>query len=505
MPGPKSAASTIRQGQDAAVILVSRDLAPWLADKKFLADLITATGLATACPERRTLSVLSAVVDEVPYYSSKKNDFGSSQGISVLLGKGDFLIPTLWFSEKSQGITPRASLEFRTWKAAWATKLTLPLANTLFTTGQPHTLFATRWAATGEPGPVLRDSVKRTQATIGLPPSVELHDPKSTLRVNLTPVTPPRKILASLGNILSKIEIDGHPAPPSQELESNIPKLLERRRSSLPPDHPPAPVGVWALTIPKDLLRAYPIMESSDSYHPRRLARLRGTDFDWDLLMSRGCQLSKVCEYIPSQGPPGYPRAHHLTHLCEQVSGGGGWGAKKGLLSLDPQTTLATDEDQDMQRFMDSFDQRESSSDEKFVQFFVESFAKAADPQPKAPAQSDGTTSVIGTAGSTFRHGRPEAFETASGLFGAVSETDLFLERRPFWRGPTLPPFKVNASRSHFISTPPFPTASALTSPQGGGHSWHGSPTPKLPWRHPRAWVRGRTEENGEGRQRRRG
>jgi len=43
------------------------------------------------------------------------------------------------------------------------------------------------------------------------------------------------------------------------------------------------------------------------------------------------------------------------------VSGGGGWGAKQGLLSLDPETTYAQPEQNDIDAFVKAFEERNSA------------------------------------------------------------------------------------------------------------------------------------------------
>ncbi len=150
------------------------------------------------------------------------------------------------------------------------------------------------------------------------------------------------------------------------------------------------------------------------------------------------------------------------------MSGGGGWGSKQGLLSLDPQTALATDEDQDMQRFIDSFAEGEASP-EKFVQFFVEPShapGQAVHYQPKVSAQrvdTANTTWVIGTADSGTRPSSKTAststsdtaVETFEDLFGAASEAGLFLKWDPNQASQQHEgAIKVDVPRSHFVSLP---------------------------------------------------
>lgn len=73
------------------------------------------------------------------------------------------------------------------------------------------------------------------------------------------------------------------------------------------------------------------------------------------------------------------------------VSGGGGWGRKQGLLSLDPENTLAESEGQSLEAFVNSWNERGTQSSRgtdigshtlsgnavtpgSYVQFFVQPF-----------------------------------------------------------------------------------------------------------------------------------
>lgn len=151
------------------------------------------------------------------------------------------------------------------------------------------------------------------------------------------------------------------------------------------------------------------------------------------------------------------------------MSGGGGWGPKQGLLSLDPQTTLASDEHQDMQSFIDSFKReaipKTEGDEETFVQFFVEAMpppptitATAADQQQptKTPSHAHWKRPaiMIGTAGSAIGFAPPaHAVEACAGLFGAVSSAGVYLERDAEGDGRPAMTSKLDAPGSYLIST----------------------------------------------------
>lgn len=63
------------------------------------------------------------------------------------------------------------------------------------------------------------------------------------------------------------------------------------------------------------------------------------------------------------------------------MSGGGGWGVKKGLLSLDPQQThFPLSDEEEMQKFMSTMQQSSFAPIGSTIQFFVA--------PPKAPRRS---------------------------------------------------------------------------------------------------------------------
>ena len=173
----------------------------------------------------------------------------------------------------------------------------IPLANTIFRTGQTSTCFAQRFSLTrtADGGVNVRSlhhrSLKNQTIVIqDFPPSPRC----SACIVDLRPITEPRIVKAAVGNILRTLQ-DMHqvkpPFPASQELEAAVAKQRTRRLTS---EQRP---GVWALVQPREVLQT--LRESTESTDLLR-------HFD------SGARLHKI------------------------LSGGGGWGSKQGLLSLDP-------------------------------------------------------------------------------------------------------------------------------------------------------------------------
>ena len=140
-----------------------------------------------------------------------------------------------------------------------------------------------------------------------------------------------------------------------------------------------------------------------------------------------------------------------------KVSGGGGWGLKQGLLSLDPQTRFDSDEDRDVDDFIRAFGEMEglqghaSSSSQSSaivspgsqVQFFT-SVATGFEPGQRLAtlAQSamafppPNSTAVFGTMAPEESEDMPASASTdapielklVQGHFGAVSAAGMFVE-----------------------------------------------------------------------------
>lgn len=149
--------------------------------------------------------------------------------------------------------------------------------------------------------------------------------------IPLKPLTSPRRIAAGMGNILKQLDSDsGEPEGASRELEKVVPKYVE----TLPDSHSRlGNVKVFARITPH-----------SPTVHE-------------DLFTTPG------------------------VRICRVLSGGGGWGSKAGLLSLDPQG------ESDVEEFAENFEnnlfnaaghpgeerrpQTGIAAPGKYVQFFV--------------------------------------------------------------------------------------------------------------------------------------
>ncbi|KAK4165699.1 hypothetical protein QBC43DRAFT_314984 [Cladorrhinum sp. PSN259] len=445
---------------DAAVVLTSKGLASWLDDNDFISRLLG----STAAPRGGRLTLLTAAVDEVPRYD-RNGVFASGEGISILPAQSETMLPSLWSDVRAEtdGFSgtggPKPSLEFQVPYMGHGPKphpslqVTLPLANTIFQTGRSHALSVSEWTSmsgtvdAGNAWTMGSRGEKIVQSVI-LPIGSE-HG--SLLATSLIPLTKPRKIVAGLGNILRQVEIDSAETPASKELEAIIPTLL-KKRSQIPSQETEGasggPIGVWALIIPKEVAEAVSIL---DRYIAPINVKKYKPSAEWELsqitspycgrLLGWGCQLRKI------------------------LSGGGGWGTKQGLLSLDPETTLNAEEHEDLESFIRSFKGEDVAggggivTPGSYVQFFTEGiYPRAYDTKAFHP---NGSAYAIGTASegkkdSTARvEDRKEGWKVESGLFGAVSSEAIYVESDHAELGGFKT--KIDAPSSYMVMVPSLP------------------------------------------------
>ena len=101
------------------------------------------------------------------------------------------------------------------------------------------------------------------------------------------------------------------------------------------------------------------------------------------------------------------------------MSGGGGWGPKKGLLSLDPQQShFALSEEEEMERFVRTMDNSSFAPTGSHIQFFI-------------PAEGTADPSATGIVFGVHsdRSGQEAAVESyvAEGHFGGLSSQGVYI------------------------------------------------------------------------------
>ncbi|KAK0656743.1 hypothetical protein B0T16DRAFT_501373 [Cercophora newfieldiana] len=395
------------QGSDAALILASKSLASWLQDATFVSQILAPLSQSQSPAE---LSVLSAAVDGIPRVSST-GSYSSSDGLAILYGSLDTTLPGLWtnMALKSKGdvSSSQPSLEFHVApleEDSRPLQVTVPVANTVFNNGRPHTMFASRWRTAKGSLPGLLSVVEKTRQVVV---AGNTSSSSSTVVAPLVPLTEARKILAGLGNILRQVEIDLLPAPASKELEDIIPKLL-KARSERCGGRPVGPMEVWALIYPEHVAAS------------QGLPRALGLDADESHEWSRAQEVSRLMPGLLASG----------CHIRKILSGGGGWGLKQGLLSLDPQTKYSTPDEEDIESFIRSFNGEDSGGATvipgSYVQFMVEPFGHP----PKGALQhdtTDGASMVLGAQGAASEQESLSEYQVQQGLFGAISSEGIYI------------------------------------------------------------------------------
>ncbi|CZR51262.1 uncharacterized protein PAC_01137 [Phialocephala subalpina] len=293
------------------VILFTPSLLPWLNDDTFIPKIlkkvshISKAGLENDPPV--VYDVMCACVDGIApeeHYGTFHEQL-ATQGISFLHSPsfkifGYVNSPMLKEkddSDKSPSPTKPAAITFGKGHRR-LDHVTVPLANTIFQNGKPSFFQHTRWDAK-DGQYILRKKWddKRWGSIFAF---AGINKPLFSF-LPARPVTPFRAIESGMGNIVRELRFDGGDVgPASRELETVVSEISESLGGTT--------VDIWALIAPNEVVSA-------------------------------------VAENMPEHGPEyvGFWLDKGAT-ICRVVSGGGGWGPKQGLLSLDPQTTYTTTE-----------------------------------------------------------------------------------------------------------------------------------------------------------------
>ncbi|KAL1960448.1 hypothetical protein VTO42DRAFT_7747 [Malbranchea cinnamomea] len=298
------------------VILITPSFAPWIYDSPSLLQAVIGHIFREwgKLDKDADIYSMAAVVDRLPvplsntspFFRSDTQSFSpqkqrGSEGLSLLFLERGSIIGSISGQLRSgddfaQEPEPNFIYEATTSTGDISTRVRIstPVANTLFSTGQPHTLIAARWRFGGESElPFLRSFRDLTQCTVKWPQVASTIG----LSVPLRRLTGPRRVIASMGNVLREISAnDGteNGIPASSELEIILPKYVK--------DHnlQNQRLAVWALVTPDNLSDTDQSVE---------------TTHDILTLIARGARLHRV------------------------MGGGGGWGKRQGLLSLDPESS----------------------------------------------------------------------------------------------------------------------------------------------------------------------
>lgn len=229
-------------------------------------------------PEPQEVNVLAAVVDGL-LPQSRQGD--PRQGFSICHGKLDHVLPGLWdprdtvaASRPVKGTEPKAALTFpRGFHLLPGTHgtpplpltCTVPLANTIFQNQQPFTLLASHWRRDGHGSPFsMTRLVSKQRQDVGCFDD-DTQGQLSSVAAPVVPITPPRRILAGLGNIVRQIDVGGSPTPASKELEVAVQRIYDGWAS-----FPAEPIGIWALVIPSEVAGSTSLPSFGDWPSPLR-------------------------------------------------------------------------------------------------------------------------------------------------------------------------------------------------------------------------------------------
>ena len=303
------------------VILLTPSFAPWIdSTSPFLEQCVNR--LLEHTPDVRSLSpfhALAAIVDKLPDTRWQSGDesvncngqgSSDSDGISLLFVsaegvKGKAAAPRRIRSSGTEEPalifavdTPSSSMSGSVTQVL-VHEVGLRLANTIFVNGNENTLFSMRWTYDPDLNRLRLDqSVDLSNCTI----TSTANAVHNTFNFPLFPVGQRRKVISGMGNILRQVARSAEddqsdaPLPASLELEKEIPRYIEEHDIDNPL------VSVWAL------------VETPDIAVPTGFENLQDR-------LSHSLRLGG--------------KLHHV------MSGGGGWGKKQGLLSLDPEITFS--------------------------------------------------------------------------------------------------------------------------------------------------------------------
>ncbi|KAK3067991.1 hypothetical protein LTR53_014777 [Teratosphaeriaceae sp. CCFEE 6253] len=288
--------------------------------------ILEALGITGDQVLHKPLDVITAVVDSLP---SGNGRTAGEEGIAYLFKRN--AAPMSDASRKP--FNPKAqkpgSLTFEVhplWDPTYHFGAQLPLAQTVFSNGKASTLVQMRYEsdARGRLAVVAEEHLEAQ--TIELP-FQEVYS-STSFKIPLLPLTPMREVTHSMGNIVRTVSSPpsqgpSQSQPASQELEAAVASYFQARGMT------PETVRVWALIEPK--ATQWP----SGKHETLRTLNTETISKYWKP------------QYVAGRVKLAHNFKHHLrrgSRLCRVISGGGGWGKKAGLLSLDPDSVYSSRE-----------------------------------------------------------------------------------------------------------------------------------------------------------------
>lgn len=207
--------------------------------------------IGDALPSEVTdIDVIYGCVDGVPPTLERvaaSRGRGVLEGLACLSGYASDILPNFKI-ERTLTIGPQAKPASITILGGEenALAVTLPLANTLFTTGWSSTLLASSWRFTN--GGYVQTEPPVPISSISVNAFVHQSSKDVEIYVPALPLTPVRQIVEGYGNIVRAVDFGKEGAlGASLELETKVPRFLEQ--VSTDPS-----IEIWALLIPQETL-----------------------------------------------------------------------------------------------------------------------------------------------------------------------------------------------------------------------------------------------------------
>ncbi|RDA93451.1 hypothetical protein CP533_2650 [Ophiocordyceps camponoti-saundersi (nom. inval.)] len=391
---------------ESAVILVTPDFYTDITENYDVISPIISK-LPRKSPSR-PFHILIAVVDGIP--STLPAGTPTKKALSVLSGRLEELLPDMWkprlASSSSREADSVGAIEFDTGDA----RITLPLARTTFLNGMTSTLVALQYTTSGE-SLTLEKSLEKNRQRIVLPP---VKGRNLFLRIPLVPITHSRIVTDSFGNIIKTVEVNGKKSvPASMELEKAVETLASKR---FPSGVPPESWGIWAMVTAESSAKDVPNLSPFPLTEPVSQDHLKTSSQHLEQLCKSGGRLYRI------------------------LSGGGGWGNKKGLLSLDPQQSHPCPGEDDGEMLPDT-GTFEIAPPGSRIQFF----ATASEPLYRPPRPARLVVGVSDGPGAVGENPDPDSQEAIErrrmkghdvhgshnlslGQFGALSSSGIFVD-----------------------------------------------------------------------------
>ncbi|KIW62795.1 hypothetical protein PV04_10926 [Phialophora macrospora] len=323
------------------VVLATPSLASLLEPGDFPKDLLPALyqGRRSEHGADTIVKCIYGVVDALPgpgpsSHGVDRHSPGltGTEGLAVFLSSDDGRSRSLYASGTAHGDSEKeaaTTLKFATaftlsdldtgdgQRTVTSRHVSLPVANTIFVNGKRTTLFEDGWkikfCQTSEAS--INYLYRKPLASYHIDLSCDSDEVVKAGSSPLRRLTEPRKVVGSMGNVLAQIQVGPEAVPASQELEKAVHAFIERNPTSTAQ----GPLLVYALIRPEATMTPDEGRRDGQPYPPVSILEA----------LWRGAKLFKVS------------------------GGGGGWGKRQGLLSLEAAVNFEARDAQSMAGFPD--------------------------------------------------------------------------------------------------------------------------------------------------------